>query len=414
MVTENTMTTDNIFSGLKVVDFANFIAGPGAAVILSDFGADVIKVEPPKGDIWRMANKVPPQPLAKDAYQWHLNNRNKRGLALDLKSPDAGKILERLVKWADVLIVNTPHQARKKLKLEYDDVAQWNSHLIYADLTGYGEKGPDAALPGFDITAYWSRSGLLSLTHDAGNPTHITVRGHRRQPNGRRAVWRDRYGLVSTRTYRQGLLRYHIAIRRRRLVSQRCDSGLHFAEAKFSPQHDRKNPANARSEYYTRVLMASGSCLSSRRTRYRPSLRVSATPNLLKDPRFADLAKLASNMGQLTTIVDEIFSAQPMKLTGAEVFDKTHITYGLVQDPSGVIKDPQLSENDIVVPLAGAGGNLKIRSAVLFKCTASLKYLQNEPRNWRTQRRDSKGIRVRREGNRQISHERHARKTTGT
>ena len=138
------MITDNIFTGLKVVDLASFVAGPGAAVILSDFGADVIKVEPPKGDLWRMANKFPPQPLAKDAYPWHLNNRNKRGLALDLKSPDAGKILERLVKWADVLIANTPHQARKKLKLEYEDIVHWNSRLIYADLTGYGEKGPDA------------------------------------------------------------------------------------------------------------------------------------------------------------------------------------------------------------------------------------------------------------------------------
>jgi crotonobetainyl-CoA:carnitine CoA-transferase CaiB-like acyl-CoA transferase len=166
------MITDNIFSGLKVVDLASFVAGPGAAVILSDFGADVIKVEPPNGDLWRMANKFPPQPLAKEAYTWHLNNRNKRGLALNLKSPDAVKILERLVKWADVLIVNTPHQARKKLKLEYEDISQWNSRLIYADLTGYGEKGPDADLPGFDVTAYWSRSGLLSLTRDAGSPPH--------------------------------------------------------------------------------------------------------------------------------------------------------------------------------------------------------------------------------------------------
>ena len=70
------MTDDNIFSGLKVVDLSSFVAGPGAAVILSDFGADVIKVEPPKGEVWRMANKFPPQPFAKDAYQWHLNNRN--------------------------------------------------------------------------------------------------------------------------------------------------------------------------------------------------------------------------------------------------------------------------------------------------------------------------------------------------
>src|SRR5215471_12148367 len=170
MQTENTSMTDNIFSGLKVVDFTSFVAGPGAAVILSDFGADVIKVEPPKGELWRNANRFPPQPSAKDPYQWHLSNRNKRGLALDLKSPDAQKVVERLVKWADVMIVNTPHRARKKLKLEYEDVVQWNPRLIYADLTGYGEKGPDADLPGFDITAYWSRSGLLSLTRDAGAP----------------------------------------------------------------------------------------------------------------------------------------------------------------------------------------------------------------------------------------------------
>ncbi len=106
------MTTDNVFSGLKVVDLASFIAGPSAAVILSDFGAEVIKVEPPTGDLWRIGNKLPPQPQSKEAYQWHLANRNKRGIALNLKSPGAQPVLERLVKWADVLIVNTPHPAR--------------------------------------------------------------------------------------------------------------------------------------------------------------------------------------------------------------------------------------------------------------------------------------------------------------
>ena len=74
------MASDNIFSGLKVVDLASFIAGPSAAVILSDFGADVIKVEPPTGDLWRHGHKIPPQPQAKDAYPWHLANRNKRGI----------------------------------------------------------------------------------------------------------------------------------------------------------------------------------------------------------------------------------------------------------------------------------------------------------------------------------------------
>src|SRR6201988_1896208 len=117
------MAEDNFLSGLRVVHLPSFIAGPSAAVILSDFGADVIKVEPPTGDFWRHGHQIPPQPQAKDAYPWHLANRNKRGITLDLKSPNARPVLERLVKWADVLIVNTPHPARQKLKLEYDDVA---------------------------------------------------------------------------------------------------------------------------------------------------------------------------------------------------------------------------------------------------------------------------------------------------
>src|SRR6202021_21984 len=103
------MANDDIFSGLKVVDFASFIAGPGAAVILSDFGADVVKGEPPAGELWRIGHKIPPQPQAKDAYPWHLANRNKRGMTLDLKAPSAQPVLEKLVRWADVLIAKTPH-----------------------------------------------------------------------------------------------------------------------------------------------------------------------------------------------------------------------------------------------------------------------------------------------------------------
>ncbi len=198
MKTENTTTTDNIFSGLKVVDFASFIAGPSAAVILSDFGADVIKVEPPKGELWRIGQKIPPQPYSEEPYPFQLANRNKRSLTLDLKSPEAGKILEQLVKWADVFIVNTPHPARKKLGLEYEDVAKWNPRLIYADVTGYGEKGPDAALPGFDLTAYWARSGLLSMTRDAGAPPTWPVAG-----SGDNATAVALYAAIATALYRR-------------------------------------------------------------------------------------------------------------------------------------------------------------------------------------------------------------------
>jgi len=355
MTTEN--TTENIFSGLKIVDLASFVAGPGAAVILSDFGADVIKVEPPKGELWRIANKIPPQPLAKDPYMWHLNNRNKRGIALDLKSPDAGKILERLVKWADVLIVNTPHPAREKLKLTYDDVAQWNPRLIYADVTGYGDNGPDANLPGFDITAYWSRSGLLSLTRDAGAPPTWPFAGTGDSPSAvglfsaivMGLYRRERTGkgsYVTTSLLAGGVWSASVAIQ------------AALAGAKFSPQHDRKNPANAAMNVYKTsdniwfLLLVTPDKISFLATAI-------GRADLLKDPRFADPAKLAANMSQLTGILDETFSAQPIA-HWREVLDKVHITYGLVRDPHDVIKDPQLQANNIVVPLEGAGENIKL------------------------------------------------------
>ncbi len=219
------MTTENIFSGLKVVDLSSFIAGPAAAVILSDYGADVIKVEPPSGDTWRIGYKLPPQPRSHDNYPWHLNNRNKRGVALDLKSPHSAEILERLVKWADVLIVNTPHPARKKLKLEYEDVSQWNPRLVYADLTGYGEKGPDASLPGFDITAYWARSGLLSLTRDAGRSTHSPSIGQWRPRNGGYSVFRDCDGSLPARAHWKGFVRHNVVACCGSLVLRRLRSG---------------------------------------------------------------------------------------------------------------------------------------------------------------------------------------------
>ena len=349
------MATDNIFSGLKVVDFASFVAGPSAAVILSDFGADVIKVEPPAGELWRRANNIPPQPQSKDPYQWHLANRNKRGMALDLKSPDASQVVERLVKWADVLIVNTPHPARKRLKLEYDDVAAWNPRLIYADLTGFGEKGPDAELPGFDITSYWARSGLLSMTRDAGAPPTWPVLG-----SGDNATAVGLYSAIVTALYRrertgkgayvttsllaEGVWSASVAI-------QAALSGAQF----FGP-HDRKNPANAAMNVYRAaddtwfVLLVTPDKLAA-------VAKAIGRPDLLTDPRFSDPSKLMANMPQLTAILDEVFGAQPIAHWYG-VFSDARITFGAVRGPQEVIDDPQLRANDIVVPLQGAGGKM--------------------------------------------------------
>src|SRR5881397_2331251 len=347
--------SDNIFSGLKVVELASFIAGPSAAVILSDFGADVIKVEPPSGDLWRHGHQIPPQPQAKDAYPWHLANRNKRGIALDLKSPSAQQVLEKLVKWADVLIVNTPHPARKRLKLEYEDVGQWNPRLIYADVTGFGEKGPDAELPGFDITSYWARSGLLSMTRDAGAPPTWPVAG-----SGDNATAVGLYSAIVTALYlreRTGKGSYvTTSLLAEGIWSASVSIQAALSGAKFFGLHDRKNPANAAMNVY-RAADDAWFVLIVTPDKLAAVAKAIGRPDLLTDPRFSDPAKLIANMPQLTAIFDEIFGSQPMT-HWYEVLNGVHVTFGAVRGPQEVIADPQLRLNNIVVPLEGAGGKL--------------------------------------------------------
>jgi crotonobetainyl-CoA:carnitine CoA-transferase CaiB-like acyl-CoA transferase len=349
------MTNENIFSGLKVVDFASFIAGPSAAVILSDFGADVIKVEPPKGEMWRMGQKIPPQPSSDVAYPFELANRNKRSLTLDLKSPEAGKILERLVKWADVFIVNTPQPARKKLKLTYEDVVQWNPRLVYADITGYGEKGPDAALPGFDLTAFWARSGLLSMTRDAGSPPTWPVAG-----SGDNATAVALYSAIATALYRREKTGKGSYVTTSLLASGIWSASVFIqaalAGASFYGLHDRAHPANAALNVY-RSSDGTWFILVATPDKIPAVLKAMGQENLLADPRFSNHAKLAENRPQLTAILDGIFGSQPMAHWN-EIFSDVHVTFGPVRDPKEVINDPQLRANDIVVPLEGAGDKI--------------------------------------------------------
>ena len=349
------METETIFSGLKVVDLSSFVAGPSAAVILSDFGADVIKVEPPHGDPWRFAHKIPAQPLSDDAYPWHLANRNKRSITLNLKSPAAHQVVLELVNWADVLIVNTPHPARKRLGLEYEDLKEFNPRLVYADLTGFGENGPDATLPGFDITAYWARSGLLSMTRDAGASPTWPVAG-----SGDNATAVGIYSAIVTALYqreRTGKGSYvTTSLLAEGVWSASVSIQAALVGAKFPPMHDRSHPVNAAMNVY-RAGDGMWFVMVVFPDKVPAVVTAIGRPDLLSDPRFSDPAQLHANMAQLTAIFDDVFATQPMShwqsvLTGVDV------TFGEVRGPQEVIKDPQLEANGIVVPIEGAGGKL--------------------------------------------------------
>ena len=217
-------------------------------------------------------------------------------MALDLKSPEAGEILERLVKWADVLIVNTPHPARKRLKLSMRMLRQWNSRLIYADLTGYGDKGPDADLPGFDITAYWARSGLLSLTRDAGAPPTLPVAG-----SGDHATAVGLYSAIVTGLYRRERTGKGSYVTTSLLAAGvwACGVSIQAAlcDASFFPLHDRKNPPNATMNVY-RASDDNWFMIVVTPDKWPALATGIGRPDLLSDGRFRDAAKQAAEFGR--------------------------------------------------------------------------------------------------------------------
>ena len=352
------MAEESIFSGLKVVDMASFLAGPGAATVLSDFGADVIKVEPPGiGDPHRMTYKIPPNPSAKENYGWHLSNRNKRGMALDLKSPHAREVVERLVKWADVFVINFPNPVRKRLQLTYEDIAPWNPRLIYADLTGYGDAGPDADLPGFDITAYWARSGLLAMTRDAGAPPTLPV-----PASGDHATAIGLYSAIVTGLYRRERTGKgsHVttSLIGEGIWSSAMSIQAALCGAKFFPLHDRKNPPNAIFNVYQTsddhwfLIVVQAKDWAALATGI-------GHPELLLDARFVDDATRAANSAKLAEILDSVFTSEPLA-HWREVLDRARITYGIVRSPAECITDPQVLANDIIVPIEGGDEHLKL------------------------------------------------------
>ncbi len=177
--------SDYLFSGLKVIDCATVIAAPAAAMMLADYGADVIKIEQPgEGDMLRMLGDIPTTPYADSDWFWQLDGRNKRGVALDLKQTAGMEILRKLVAGCDVFITNQPYSVRESLGITYEDLKPLNPGIIYASLTAYGEKGPERQRKGFDQLAYWARSGLMELMREPGTMPTQGLPGMGDHPTG--------------------------------------------------------------------------------------------------------------------------------------------------------------------------------------------------------------------------------------
>jgi formyl-CoA transferase len=341
-----------IFAGIKVIDCASFIAGPAAATILSDFGAEVLKVEPPGiGDPHRFLYRVQPNPHSEKNYFWQLTNRNKRSIALNLKNPEAAGILTKLIAGADVFVVNFPPHVRQVLGLTYEEVSLINPSIIYADISGYGELGPEADKPGFDVTAYWARTGLMDSARNEGSPPPLPISGM-----GDHATASTLFGAIVTGLY----------YRERTGKGSRVSTSL-IAEgawaaagwlqaaldgAQFSgASDDRENPHNALANTYPtgdgRWLILA----MVQEVKDWPGLvRALERPDLLDDIRFNDPKNRKMNAIALREVLDAAFQSNSLEHWRAAL-DKENVTFGVVQTVGELSRDPQMIANGIIRPI---------------------------------------------------------------
>jgi formyl-CoA transferase len=350
---------EHLFSGLKVIDCASWIAGPAAATILSDFGADVIKIEPPgAGDPWR-ARSVNAGSQT-NAY-WQLTSRNKRSLALDLKHEAGRSILYRLAADADVFVTNFPLPVRDRLKLAPDDLLPLNARLIYASFTAYGESGEEAAKTGFDSTAYWARTGLMDVVRAdldtvparsaPGMGDHPSATGlyaaivtalYRREKTGRG-------GMVSSSLLANGLW------------ANGCFVQTRLLGEPVPHRPPREQAPNALANHYrcrdgNWFIMA----LFNEQRQLRPFLAAIGREELADDPRFATPQARAQNAPALVTELDAVFATRDMP-AWRRILDGVGVTFGVVGTVEDVMRDAQMRAIGALVPFSD-GESLTVSS----------------------------------------------------
>ena len=340
-----------IFDGLKVLDCASFIAAPAAATVLSDFGADVIKVEPPgSGDPYRNLPNLPGYPASEHNFAWLLESRNKRSLALDLSKPEGQAVLHRLAEQADVFITNYPPAVRERLGITYDRLAPLNQRLIYASFTGYGEKGEEANKPGFDSSAYWARSSLMDLVRADTNTTPArSIAGMGDHPCAMAF-----YGAIVTALYKR----------------ERTGKGSHVASnlmangvwaasvlaqaklcgAKFGERRPRERALNALTNHYKckdgRWMILS---VLNEERQWPALARCLEREDLIADPRFTTKADRHARSVELIKLFDDVFATKTLA-EWRKLLDGSGLVFGVVGILDDIPTDRQMLDNEVLVP----------------------------------------------------------------
>jgi formyl-CoA transferase len=339
-------------AGLRVLDVSSFIAAPAAAVVLADWGADVIKVEGPEGDPnRRIMHDSSNYPKAEVNYPWLMDSRNKRSVVLDLKMAEGRAALDRLIEVSDVLICNFPPPVRDKLQLGYEAVRRVNPKLIYASLTGYGETGPDRDRPGFDVTAYFARSGLLDAQRYEGGPPGVPVPAQGDRATAMTLVSAILMALIHRMTTGQGSW-VGTSLLGNGLWSCGVIAQAALVGAYLPHRPPPEQPRSALGNIYRTSDDRWLQITIVREDKMWPGMCAAIErPGLLADPRFASVQDRRRHSADLATILREAFASREYDHWQAAL--TAHgITFGVISRPQDVPHDAQAVACGAVVDTA--------------------------------------------------------------
>ncbi|TAL28761.1 CaiB/BaiF CoA transferase family protein [Phenylobacterium sp.] len=335
-----------LFSDLLVVDCASFIAGPAAATVLSDFGARVIKIEPPGiGDAYRNLFRLRGTPDDVD-YFWALDSRNKESLALDLRRAEAQAVLRTLVRKADVFITNIPFPARERLGVRAQDLMPLNSRLIYASLTPYGEHGPERDRTGFDATVWWARSGLMDLVRPtAGAEPAISMPGMGDHPTAMAM-----YGAILTALYKRQLTGEGSEVSTSLLANGLWANGCQVQAAlcgyELAPR-PKRGDRGALNEMYRASDDRHFIIVSTNPARDWPLLaKAVGHAEWLEDPLFATPEARLMNGPDLVARFDATFAEHPYE-HWSKILSEGDVTFGIVATIYDHFTDGQIEANGL-------------------------------------------------------------------
>lgn len=362
MTTEVGGPAPGVLDGYRVVELGVWVAVPSAGALLADWGAEVTKVEPPGGDPYRQVfESIGIETDAPNA-QFSFDNRGKRSVVLDLRQPDGVDALHDLLAHADVLLTNLRPDALARLDLEPSAVTARHPRLVYAALSGYGPGGADRDRAGYDVAAFWARSGIAGLMTVPGSPP----------PMPRGGVGDRTAGLALAAGVCAALLARQRTGRGTVVETSLLATGVFVGGGVLASQLAGVDnvPAPRREESWTPLVNSYRAgddrwfyLIGVEADRHFPPLvEALGLPELLADERFATAPSRVRHRRQLIALFDEAFAARGLA-EWAKRFDDADVWWAPVQLPADVIADAATHDADVFVAMAD---QLTVASPVRF------------------------------------------------